>query len=123
HPREVVGALRHDIGPRDAFAFGDGLADRDLLPGRVEMEVVPGDVFVDHRAGRRISGHVFDETLAHDPDPPSVAQRLPVFRPCPHAVLPHSAIRRLCRSTTSQAVPAYGLTASTGVGVSPQRVW
>jgi hypothetical protein len=27
------------------------------------------------------------------------------------------------RSTTSQAVPAYGLTASTGVGVSLQRVW
>src|SRR5690349_15302209 len=60
------------------------------------MEVVPGDIFVDHRAGRRMRCHVLDETLAQDPDPPPVAQRLPVFRPCPHAMLLLSAIRRLC---------------------------
>src|SRR5690242_16755947 len=96
HACEVVGALRYDIGPGDAFAFGIGGADRDLLPGRVEMQVVPGVIFVDHRPGRRMRRHVLDQTLAHDPDPPSVAQRLSVFRPSPHAVLLLSAIRRLC---------------------------
>src|SRR5271155_3496942 len=87
HARQVVGALRHDIGPRDAFALGIGWADRDLLPGRVEMEVVPGDIFVDHRARRRMRRYVLDETPAHDPAPTPAAQRLPVFRPSPHAVL------------------------------------
>ncbi len=117
HAREVVGALRHDIGPRDAFALGIGRADRDLLPGRVEMEVVPGDIFVDHRAGRRMRRHILDETLAHDPDPPPVAQRLPIFRPCPHALLPLSAIRPLCMTHRVQA--RKGIAASLAPGDLP----
>jgi len=69
-------------------------ADCDLLPCRVEMQVVPGDIFVDHRAGRRMRRHVLYQAFAHHPDSPPVAQRLPVFRPSPHAVLLPFAIRR-----------------------------
>jgi len=82
HAAEVVDALRRNIGP-------GGLVGRPqcgLLPGRVANEIVPGDVFVDHRARRRVGGHVVDEARAHDPDPAPVAQRLPVIRPCPHVL-------------------------------------
>ena len=78
------------IGPGDALAARHRAAIAICLPGRVEMEVVPGDIFVDHRAGRRMRRHIVDAALAHDPDPPPVAQRLPVFRPSPHAVAPAS---------------------------------
>src|SRR6266404_5116960 len=32
-------------------------------------------------------GYVVDEAFAHDPNPPPIAQRLPVFGPCPHGLL------------------------------------
>ena len=48
------------------------------------MHVVPGDVFVDHRAGRRMRRHILDQALAQDPYTPPVTQGRPVFRPRPH---------------------------------------
>ena len=85
HAAEVVAAFRRDIGPGRAV----GLPQRDVLPSRVAKHIVPGDIFVDHRAGRGMGGHVVDHAFAHDPDPAPVAQRLPVIRPCPHPLLLH----------------------------------
>src|SRR5271166_5245981 len=72
-----------DIGPGRSVVR----AQRDVTPCRVAKQVVPSDIFVDHRPGRRMRCHILDQTLSHDPDSPPVTQGCPVLRPCPHRLL------------------------------------
>ncbi len=79
HPLHVSGRPRQHEGPRDALAIGPGGRQQRILPRRVDVAVVPGHVFLDHRAGCWVGRHVSDRPRTHQPNLTAVAQRLSVF--------------------------------------------
>ena len=60
HTAEVIGSPWNSVGPGSARALGIGWREEHVGPFGVEMHVVPGDIFVRHRAGRRMRGYVLD---------------------------------------------------------------
>src|SRR5204863_7231652 len=85
----------------------------NTLPFRIEMPVVPGDVFLDHRAGGRMRRDVLDLALAEHPDLAPVAQRLAIIGAGAHAArrsrhAPGRHRSRNCTATTS----GYGTSSS-----------
>ena len=54
------------------------------------MAVIPGDVRLEHSAGRGVGDHAFDQSTVHHPNPAAIAQGCPVVRACPHRVPPMS---------------------------------
>src|SRR6202012_3022468 len=85
HTGKVVSTSGHDIGDRRGRGAGGARHQHHILPGGVEVPIVPGNVFVHHWAGCRMGGDVLDWSLAKDPDPAPVAQSLPILGPRPHA--------------------------------------
>ena len=57
------------------------------------MAIVPGDIFIDHRARRGMGGDVVDQAFAHHPDATSVAQGLAVVGARSHDDLSLSPVR------------------------------
>ena len=43
------------------------------------MAIVPGDIFIDHRACGGMRRDVVDQSFAHNPDTTSVAKRLAIL--------------------------------------------
>ena len=92
HADQIVGGFWQDTGPRGTPALRGGRSEQDVLPFRIEVTVVPGDVFLDHRACRRMGGDILDAAFAEHPDFAAVAQRLAVigagahWAPCPRHV-------------------------------------
>ncbi len=81
HADEIVRALRQHVAPGQAVSGQD-----DVLPRGIEMPVVPGNVFIDHGARRRMRGDVVDGAFADDPDLAPVAQRIAVLGAGPQFV-------------------------------------
>src|SRR5437660_2872139 len=79
HADQIFAGFRQDIGPGARFMAGCRRGEEDVLPVGVEVPVVPGDVFLDHRAGRRVRRDIRDETLAQHPNLSPVAQCFAVF--------------------------------------------
>ena len=69
HRDEIVGGLRQHVAPGQAIAAASGGAEQTVLPRRIEVAVVPGDVFVDHRARRGMRGDIVDAGLRRRPRP------------------------------------------------------
>ena len=79
HPTQVIGTLRHEKRNGQAFPVGVGWHQQDVLPLRVEVTIVPGDIIIDHRAGRRMRRHVIDPTFTNNPDFASVTQAVAIL--------------------------------------------
>ena len=75
HCDEIFRSLRQDIAPGHALAVGIGRGEQAVLPFRIEVAVVPGDVFLDHRARSGMRGDVIHAPFADHPDLAAVTQR------------------------------------------------
>ena len=73
HADEIVRAFRQHIAPGHASAFR-----MTSCHVGIEMPVVPGDIFIDHRARRRMRGDVIHGPFADNPHLAPVAQRLAI---------------------------------------------
>ena len=74
HADQVVGAVRQQVGRAASRQSPSTVSG----PGRIGMAIVPGDIFVDHRACGGMRRDVVDQAFAHDPDPTPVAKGLAV---------------------------------------------
>ena len=74
HADKVVRAARHEVGKWHAI-----VAEHGIGPGRIGMAIIPGDIFIDHRAGGGMGRDVVDQAFAHHPDTTPVAERLAVI--------------------------------------------
>jgi hypothetical protein len=79
HGDQILGGFWHNVRPGGRFTVGRRRGDQDVLPGRVEVAVVPGDIFPDHRLCRRMRRHIRGEPFAQHPNLAAVAQRFAVF--------------------------------------------
>ena len=86
HRAQVLDAPGEHEGPRRAGSARVGRPQDDVVPLRVEVAVVPGDVLVHGGASGRVHGDVLDQAFADHPHPAPVAQRLTVFRARSHDV-------------------------------------
>ncbi len=106
HADQILGLLWRHIGPGHRLSVGRVRRQQELLPGRVEVAVVPKRVFVDHCAGRRVGRHVVRPALAHDPYPTPVAQGFAVIGAGSHsqsartANLPRRGLRSAAENAT-----------------------
>ncbi len=85
HADQIGAGFWRDIGPGHGLAVCRMGRQQELAPFWVEMAVVPGAIFVDHGARRRVAGNVVRPAFAHDPYPAPVTQRLAIVSSCPHS--------------------------------------
>jgi hypothetical protein len=87
HADQILDAFRQHIAPRDPLSTGIRRGQQHLLPSRIEMAVVPGGVFLDHRPCGGVGGHIVGPALTHDPDPAPIAQGLAIAGAGSHRAL------------------------------------
>jgi hypothetical protein len=83
HADQILGAFRRHIGPRHPLSVGIRPCQQHLLPGEVEMAVVPGGVFLDHRPRGGVRRDISGPALAHHPQNPwsmATRQTIPLWR-------------------------------------------
>ena len=84
HSSEVFGGLRSNITPRQPVATRVRRRQDDVPPLGIKVEIVPGGIFVDDRAGGGVRGDVLDQAFTQHPDFASVMQGLAVVGTGPH---------------------------------------
>ena len=85
HADQIRDTLRGHIGPRHPLSVGV-CRRQQHLPRGVEMAVVPGGVFLDHRPRGAVRRDISGPALAHHPHPATIAQGLAVFGAGSHLI-------------------------------------
>ena len=104
HAHKIIGALRQHVAPGRARALRVRRRQHNVLPRRIEVPIVPRDIFIDHGARGRMRGDVIDLAFADDPDLAPVAQSLPILGAGPQSLHLMSP-RQLRAATMPHALP------------------